>query len=509
MPREQQRLTLTSKTMTRFALALLTSLLATCALAEDRLPAMLTLYHGDVRVLEAPGIERLAVGNVDLLSATLLKNQEMVLTAEAAGETTVQVWFDDGRREQISVVVVKANGYRQINDLRAMLQGIPGLRIRTVGRQVVLEGQLHSQDYARVKEAADAFDNVLLLAEAQTGAAMKSDSGLMMSEVQAMLGQIPGISIKEVGRQIVVDGNLNSIDMERIKLLQQRYPDLLVLAQEQSQFVAPMIYFDVRISEFAKDDVEELGINWSTSINGPSFVFSSDQRGNNYFRGQFPSDSGTFDTLNAAVGNVGTHGYWGIATEITSRINFLEKTGAALTLASPRLSARSGGKAELTVGGEVPVVTSSINGPSVEYKEFGIILNIEPQIYGNERIAAKVMAEISQLDKANQVGEYPAFKTRRTDNEVQLKVGETLVLSGLVTRDNQTTYEGVKWLQDIPVLGAFFRNKSFKGNRTELVIFITPELMVGPGTTANTRELERAEGFLQDFDKALKHRLLE
>ena len=482
---------------------------AALAQADDSLPAQLTLYKGDVRVLETPGIERLAVGNVELVSATLLKNQEMVLTAETEGETTVQAWFTDGHREQMDVVVVKANGYRQVGELRALLSDIPGLKIRTVGRQVVMEGRLHSQDLSRVKDAVKFYDNVLVLAEEQTGAATKSDSGLMLEEVRAMLGQIPGISIKPVGRQIVVDGDLNEIDMERIKMLQERYPDLLVLAQPMSEFVAPMIYFDVRITEFAKDDVEELGVNWSTSINGPSFVFSSDKRSNPYFRGQFPSDSGTFDDLNDAVGNTGTNGYWGIATEITSRINLLEANGSALTLASPRLSARSGGNAELTVGGEVPVVTSSVNGPSVEYKEFGIILNIKPQIYGKDRIAAQVMAEISQLDKSNQVGDYPAFKTRRTDNEVQLRVGETLVLSGLVNRDNQATYEGIKWLKDIPILGAFFRNKSFKGSQSEMVIFITPELMRGPGTTVNQRELDRAERLLEDFSKSTQAGLLD
>ncbi len=479
------------------------------AQAADSLPAQLTLYSGDVRVLEAPGIERLAVGDVEIISATLLKSQEMVLTAEKDGETTVQVWFADGHREQMDLVVVKANGYRQLGELRALLSDIPGLKIRTVGRQVVLEGRLHSQDLQRVKDAVKFYDNVLVLAEEQNGAATKSDSGLMLEEVRAMLGQIPGIAIKTVGRQIVVDGDLNQIDMDRIKLLQERYPDMLVLAQPMSQFVAPMIYFDVRITEFAKDDVEELGINWSTSINGPTLAHSSDWRSNDYFRGQFPSTSGTFDDLNDAIGDTGNNTYFGIATEITSRINLLEKNGSALTLASPRLSARSGGNAELTVGGEVPVVTSSINGPSVEYKEFGIILNISPQIYGSDRIAAKVMAEISQLDKANQVGDYPAFKTRRTDNEVQLKVGETLVLSGLVNQDSQQSYEGVAWLKDVPVLGTLFRSKSFKGGKTELVIFITPELMTGSGATINQRELDRAERMVKDFTESSQKGLLD
>lgn len=463
------------------------------------LPNAVVLYDGDVRVLEAPGVERVAVGNVEIISATMLKNEEIVVTAQQPGETTVQVWFDDNTRKQMSVVVAKANGYRQFGELKALLSDIPGLKIRTVGRQVVLEGRLSGEYLTRVKEAAKFYDNVLVLAEEQSGAATKADSGEVLAEVQAMLGQIPGIKIKSVGRQIVIDGDLHAVDMSRIDLLKERYPDVLVLAQPMSEFLAPMIYFDVRITEFAKDDVEELGVNWSTSINGPTLAFNADGGTNNLYRGQFDSASGTFDALNQVVGGAGSHAYWGIASELTSRINLLEKNGSALTLASPRLSARSGGKAELTVGGQVPVVTSSINGPSVEYKDFGILLNIAPQLYGSDQIATHVLAEISQLDKANQVGEYPAFKTRRTENEVQLKVGETLVLSGLVTEDSQSTKEGIVFLKDVPFIGSLFSNRSGKANRTELVIFITPRLMTAGANSPTQQELERQDNMIETY----------
>lgn len=487
----------------RFVVGILALMsLALNALASS-LPGALVLYDGDVRVLTAPGVERVAVGNVELISATLLKNEEVVLTAQQDGETTVHFWFEDGSRHQMNVVVVKANGYRQLPELRAMLSDIPGVRLRTVGRQVVIEGRLSPQALAQVKEAVKYYDNVVVLAEEHNGAAAKADASEVLKEVRAMLGHIPGIRIEAIGRQIVIDGSLDEVDMNRIELVQKRYEDIMVLAQPASEYDSPMVYFDVRITEFAKDDVEELGINWSTSINGPTLAFNADGASNEVYRGQFASASGTFDRLNATVGGVSPHAYWGIASEITSRINLLEKNGSALTLASPRLSARSGGKAELTVGGEVPVVTSSISGPSVEYKDFGILLNIEPKLYGNDQVATKVRAEISQLDKANQVGEYPAFKTRRTENDVQLKVGETLVLSGLVTEDSQTSTEGIKWLKNVPFLGALFRNKSFKGNRTELVIFITPRLLTDAPDSPSARELEREQKMFERYGKDL------
>src|SRR5690606_2035158 len=251
--------------------------LCLCGIARaNALPQALVLYKGDVRVLTAPGVERVAVGDVSLISATLLKNEEVVLTAEKDGETTVHVWFEDGSRKQMNVVVAKANGYRQLPELRAMLADIPGVHLRTVGRQVVIEGRINALHLARIKEAAKAYDNVVVLAEEHRGAATKSDAAQVLEEVKAMLGHIPGISINAVGRQFVIDGSLDQLDMNRIERGKKSYEDVLVLAQQASEYDSPMIYFDVRITEFAKDDVEELGVNWSTSINGPTLAFNGD-----------------------------------------------------------------------------------------------------------------------------------------------------------------------------------------------------------------------------------------
>lgn len=487
------------KNTMRFIVGLLT-LICLCGIARAAdLPSALVLYKGDVRVLSAPGVDRVAVGDVALISATLLKNEEIVLTAEKDGETTVHLWFEDGSRKQMSVVVAKANGYRQLPELRAMLADIPGIHLRTIGRQVVIEGRVSANYLARIKEAASAYDNVVVLAEEQAGAALKADAAQVLEEVQAMLGHIPGISIKAVGRQIIIDGSLDQVDMNRIELVKQSYEDVLVLAQLTSEYDSPMVYFDVRVTEFSKDYTENLGILWDSQINGATLAVNADGGTNNLYRGQFASNSGTFDALNELVGSAGSHAYWGIASEITSRINLLEKDGAAITLASPRLSARSGGKAQLTVGGQMPVVTSSISGPSVEYKDYGIMLNIEPKVYGSDQVATKVSAEISQVDTANQVSGYPAFKTRRTENDVQLRLGETLVLSGLVSTDNAYANEGIPYLRKIPVVGRLFGSDSATEKRTELVIFITPRLLTTAPDSINAQELQRGEQMIERY----------
>lgn len=470
----------------RFLVAILAIFCLSLTARANTLPTALVLYDGDVRVLKAPGVERVAVGNVDLVSATLLKNEEVVLTAQQDGETTVQFWFEDGRREQMSVSVAKGNGYRQLPELRAMLSGIPGARLRNVGRQVVIDGRVSAEQLKQIQEAAKPYgDNVIVMAEEQTGAAAKSDAADVLSEVQAMLGNIPGISIKAVGRQIVIDGSLDQVDLNRIDLVKKSYPDVLVLAQLTSEYDAPMVYFDVRVTEFSKDYTDSLGIVWDNQIEGPY--------------ANFRSDGGSEQTINGWKGN------WGIVSEITSRINLLERDGAALTLASPRLSARSGGKAQLTVGGQVPVVTSSISGPSVDYKDYGIMLNIEPKVYGGEQVSTKVSAEISQVDTSNQIDGYPAFKTRRTENDVQLRLGETLVLSGLVSTENAYSNEGLPFLRKVPVIGRLFGTDSDTDKRTELVIFITPRLLTDAPDSINAKELKRSDDLIERYRAKAEH----
>ena len=190
-------------------------------------------------------------------------------------------------------------------------------------------------------------------------------------------------------------------------------------------------------------------------------------------------------------------------------IDLLEQTGSAIVLSKPRLSARSGGEAGLTVGGEVPVITSSLSGSSVEYKDYGVILSILPKLdlYGN--ISARVDVSISQLDLAQAVDGQPAFKKRATSNDIKLRPGDTLVLSGLITREEQATLNKVKWLADIPILGALFKSKSFTGGETEMVIFITPHILSDLKSGPNQEILNRVDEYVEEHEEYMKTGLID
>ena len=429
--------------------------------AEKRvLATMLTLFAGESKVIQADNVARISVGKSDLISSTILKSGEIVLIAESVGETNMQFWFADGHRETMAVVVVESNGWRESLEVKALLKGIPGITVTTVGRR------------------------------------------------------------------IVIDGNLEARDLERVNTVKERYSDILVLAREISDYEQKMMYFDVQVTEINRDVTEEIGINWSKSFAGPSLGYEKAWKTNEL--GTVASSTGfepvasiltgatsAIDTalgaqvdgdlsitqqraLLAASGNEYT--YWGITTTLVSMINMLEQTGAAITLAEPRLSSRSGGAASLTVGGEVPVVTSSVSGQSVTYKDYGIILEIEPSLDMYNNIMARVSVAVSQLDLSNAVDGQPAFKKRFTENDIKLKPGETLALSGLITREEQVAYAGLKWLSDLPVLGNLFKSKSFTSGETELVILITPTVIEDLSEGVNKELVDRATDLVKEFD---------
>jgi pilus assembly protein CpaC len=182
------------------------------------------------------------------------------------------------------------------------------------------------------------------------------------------------------------------------------------------------------------------------------------------------------DAFNIVFGN---NGYTGI-------LSVLERKGLARTLAEPSLTALSGQTASFLAGGEFPypVPQGSATGGgaiTVQFREFGVRLNLTPTVLSNSRIAIKVAPEVSDLDFTNAVTvqgtTVPGIVIRRTDTTVELGDGETFVLSGLVSTNLTNNVDKVPWLGDIPVLGAFFRSTTINRAEKELIMLITPHLV--------------------------------
>lgn len=163
---------------------------------------------------------------------------------------------------------------------------------------------------------------------------------------------------------------------------------------------------------------------------------------------------------------------------VYAKIKAMEANNQAKVLSSPNILTLSGQKANFLVGGEIPVPIASDNGKiQVEWKEYGVKLDVEPVVDELGNITAKVRPEVSSIDSANgiKVGDLqiPALRTRRVETQVQLVDGGTLAIGGLIQKDEAKVINKIPILGDIPILGKLFRSEKFLTGETELVIMVT------------------------------------
>jgi pilus assembly protein CpaC len=168
--------------------------------------------------------------------------------------------------------------------------------------------------------------------------------------------------------------------------------------------------------------------------------------------------------------------------DLSVTLKSLETKGLAKVLASPNLLCRSGGDADFLAGGEFPIRTGGFHGGKVRgevaWKQHGVILRIKPLADASGAMSIDIQTEVSLLDTANSIDDIPALKTNRVHSHFDLLGKKTIALSGLIREDWGMSRQGLAGLASIPVLGALFRSQSFQQHQSELVIFVTPEVIL-------------------------------
>lgn len=193
-------------------------------------------------------------------------------------------------------------------------------------------------------------------------------------------------------------------------------------------------------------------------------------------------------------------------------LNALESSGYAYTLSRPSLVAMSGQTASFLAGGEfpVPVPSTGSDSISIQYKPYGVKLNLTPTVISKDRIHLKVAPEVSEIDHTNGIEVnnifVPSFSVRRTDTSISLADGESFVISGLINTRSSAVVDKFPGLGDIPILGAFFRNTRNSTEERELLMIVTPHLVNPLAADAAMPELP-GEG-LREYDPSAFEMLL-
>ncbi|MBU6269778.1 MAG: pilus assembly protein N-terminal domain-containing protein [Betaproteobacteria bacterium] len=140
--------------------------LASCApvpaLANE--PVALTLYVGQARVLDEPGVRRIVIGNGKVVQATALDERQVLVIPEAPGQSTLHLWGAAGPEKPFVITVLPADVGRLVSEVRALLGEAPNLRVRPLGDKLLLEGENLGEDQvARLAEVVRRYPQVVNL----------------------------------------------------------------------------------------------------------------------------------------------------------------------------------------------------------------------------------------------------------------------------------------------------------------------------------------------------------
>jgi pilus assembly protein CpaC len=287
--------------------------------------------------------------------------------------------------------------------------------------------------------------------------------GAGVRSIHETLGH-PGVMVSEIGDSVVLEGKVETEqEAERAAKIAAAYkPNVVNLLEVKNP---RQVRIKTRFVEVRTDAVKRLGIDYF----GPDgqVIYGMD-----------------YDTIQEPdLGDVLTHGFFPptgnvSGFDIEATLNALAQKESARILAQPTLVTLSGKEASFLSGGEVPIVQQLADTFTVEFKEFGVLMNIKPVVDSDHNIATHIMTEVSSVAAQVSVAGIPQFRTRRTETDVKVKDGQTIVISGLLNNQHdRDAIRKVPWLGDIPVLGALFRSKAFQGNITELVVFVTPSVV--------------------------------
>jgi general secretion pathway protein D len=175
----------------------------------------------------------------------------------------------------------------------------------------------------------------------------------------------------------------------------------------------------------------------------------------------------------------------GSETQPSLILDALHAVTSVKVLSNPSLVVINNQVATLQVGDVVPVSTGSatvlttsntvVN--TIDYRNTGIILRVSPRINVNGNVRLEVEQEISNVSAATAASLTPTVSERKVKSAISVANGQTVLLAGLISEQQNRTRSGIPLFDQIPVLGDGFSHQDKNTTRTELIIFIRPQII--------------------------------
>ncbi len=421
----------------------------------------------------------------------------------------ISINFQDIPVRSVLQLIADYNGFNLVAS--DSVTGNITLRLDSVPWQKALDIILESKGLDR------RVDGSVILVAPKNELALREQQQLEQARMEESLADLQSDIIKisfakasDIANMIDGDGELSmlsergsiSIDERTNALLIRELPENIVVIKEIVQSLdvpVKQVQIEARIVTVNEGDLEELGVRWGyTSTNGShttgasieSNLFTAglyEPSGNNY-KGdskQLPIDD--FLNVNLAATAAGASSIafqvakLGADTLLDLELSALQRDPKAEIISSPRLITTNKKPAYIEQGTELPYLEASSSGATtVSFRKAVLSLMVTPQITPNNQLVLDLNVtqdRVGDVVKTG-VGEAVAINTQRIGTQVLVNSGETVVLGGIYQHGVTRSVEKVPLLGDIPVLGTLFRRSYEKTGKSELLIFVTPKVVI-------------------------------
>lgn len=314
------------------------------------------------------------------------------------------------------------------------------------------------------------------------------------SDIAQMIGGDGAVNMLSERGSISIDERTNAL------LIRELPENIAVIRDIVASLDIPVkqVQIEARIVTVNEGNLDELGVRWGfSSTNGSTTTGGSIESNLGaiglYDGGNNSGGSGEGvaidDFLNvnlaATSANASSIAFQvaklGADTLLDLELSAMQRESKAEIISSPRLITTNKQPAYIEQGTEIPYLESSSSGAtSVAFKKAVLSLKVTPQITPDNRLVLDL--SVTQ-DRPGEVvktgtGEAVAINTQRIGTQVLVNNGETVVLGGIFQHSITNSVDKVPLLGDLPVLGALFRRSYEQMGKSELLIFVTPKVVI-------------------------------
>jgi len=337
---------------------------------------------------------------------------------------------------------------------------------------------------------------------------------LVNMKVEEMAKVLRGLIAKPATRRSVVRAKKGIT--AQVQILSDKETNSLIITATDSDFktlkgvIAQLdvkrrqVYVEAVVLEVSADKFKEIGTDISAAFGGTFDLFGSkDLVG--AIGGINGLDLSSLSSLASSGVSIGP-------INIQAIMRALKSSSDVNILSTPQILTSDKQKAEIVVAQNVPfpgAQSQTVGGnvqTTIERKDVGIILRLTPDVLDDERVQLDVYQEISSVVDTVATSDGadlgPTTNKRSASTTVIAKSGQTIVIGGLI-KDNMISVDRkVPFLGDIPLLGWLFHFKSSRIEKTNLMVFLTPHIILEDEQLEEIRRKKAGEisGFIEEVE---------